>query len=135
MSVWKRSQAEQARGDAGQQLALGQAVLDEARMNVDRARDRDAVDGQFLFVHAIGRKPGEQNSDGCDETDDEAQPNHSLTQKMRSWRKNRRSIVRPPEATDRRACRATFVDNAGAVIRTQQRLAFGALTEPPGVAS
>jgi hypothetical protein len=48
-------------------------------MNVDRARQRDPVDGQLLIVDAISRKSGEQNSDKRDKTDDEAQPNHSLT--------------------------------------------------------
>ena len=48
-------------------------------MNVDRARQRDAVDRQFLFVDAIGRETGEQNSDQRDEADNETQPNHSLT--------------------------------------------------------
>ena len=48
-------------------------------MNVDGARQRDAVDRQFLFVNAIGRETGEQNSDQRDKADDEAQPNHSLT--------------------------------------------------------
>ena len=50
-------------------------------MNVDRARQRDAVDRQFLIVDAIGREPGEQNPDQRDKTDDETQPNHSLTRK------------------------------------------------------
>jgi hypothetical protein len=30
-------------------------------------------------VDAIGRKTGEQDSDECDKTDNETQPNHSLT--------------------------------------------------------
>ena len=50
-------------------------------MNVDGAGQRDAVDRQFLFVHAIGRETGEQNSDQRDKADNEAQPNHSLTRK------------------------------------------------------
>ena len=49
-------------------------------MDVDRARQRDAVERQFLFVDAISRETGEQNSDQRDEADNEAQPNHSLTQ-------------------------------------------------------
>ena len=50
-------------------------------MNVDRARQRDAVERQFLIVDAIGRKTGEQDPDQRDKPDDEAQPNHSLTRK------------------------------------------------------
>ena len=46
-------------------------------MNVDRARQRDPVDRQFLIVDAISRKTGEQNPDERDKTDDETQPNHS----------------------------------------------------------
>ena len=57
-----------------------QPVLNQAGVNVDRPRQRDAVDRQFLIVDAIGRKTGEQNSDQCDKTCDETQPNHSLTQ-------------------------------------------------------
>ena len=71
--------AEQAGGDARQQFALGQPVLHQAGVDVDRARQRDAVDRQFLIVDAIGREPGEQNPDQRDKTDDETQPNHSLT--------------------------------------------------------
>ena len=89
-----RRRAEQARCDAGEQFALGQPVLDQAGVNVDRARQRDAVDGQFLIVDAIGRKTGEQNSDQRDKTDDETQPNHSLTRKMRSWRRNISAVRR-----------------------------------------
>ena len=48
-------------------------------MNVDGAGQRDAVDRQFLFVSAISRETGEQNSDQRDKADNEAQPNHSLT--------------------------------------------------------
>ena len=48
-------------------------------MDVDRARQRNAVDRQFLIVDAIGREPGEQHSDQRNEADDEAQPNHSPT--------------------------------------------------------
>ena len=48
-------------------------------MDVDRARQRDAVERQFLIVDAIGRETGEQNPDQRDEADDETQPNHSLT--------------------------------------------------------
>jgi hypothetical protein len=50
-------------------------------MNVDRARQRDPVDRQLLIVDAISRKTGEQNPDERDKTDDETQPNHSLTRK------------------------------------------------------
>jgi len=50
-------------------------------MNVDRPRQRDAVERQLLFVNAIGRKAGEQNPDQRDEADDETEPNHSLTRK------------------------------------------------------
>ena len=76
-----RRRAEQAGGDAGEQFTLGQPVLNQAGVNVDRARQRDPVDRQFLIVDAIGRKTGEQNPDERDKTDDETQPNHSLTQK------------------------------------------------------
>ena len=51
-----RGRAEQARGDPRQQFAFGQPVLNQAGVNVDRARQRDAVDGQFLIVDAIGRE-------------------------------------------------------------------------------
>jgi len=57
--------------DAGQQLTLGQAVLHQAGVNVDGARQRDAIDRQLLIVDAIGRKTGEQNPDQRDKTDDE----------------------------------------------------------------
>jgi hypothetical protein len=50
-------------------------------MNIDRARQRDPVDRQLLIVDAISRKTGEQNPDERNETDDETQPNHSLTRK------------------------------------------------------
>jgi hypothetical protein len=63
-------------------------------MNVDRARQRDPVDRQLLIVDAIGRKTGEQNPDERDKTDDETQPNHSFTRKMRSWRSEEISAVR-----------------------------------------
>jgi hypothetical protein len=50
-------------------------------MHVDRARQRDAVDRHFLIVDAKRRQTGKQRSDQRDETDDETQPNHSLTRK------------------------------------------------------
>ena len=50
-------------------------------MNIDRARQRDPVDGQFLIVDAIGRKTGEQNPDKRHQSDNETQPNHALTRK------------------------------------------------------
>ena len=50
-------------------------------MYVDRARQRDSVDCQLLFVDTISRKSGEHDSDERDKTDDETQPNHSLTRK------------------------------------------------------
>lgn len=71
----------QARCDARQQFALSQPVLNQTGVDVDRARQRDAVDGQFLIMDAIGRQTGEQNSDKRNKTDNEAQPNHSLTRK------------------------------------------------------
>jgi hypothetical protein len=49
-------------------------------MNVDRPRQRNAIDRQLLIMNAIGRKPGEQNSDQGNKTGDETQPNHSFTQ-------------------------------------------------------
>ena len=52
-------------------------------MNVDRTSQRDAVDRELLFVHAIGGETGEQSSDQCNQADDEAQPNHSVTRKRR----------------------------------------------------
>ena len=48
-------------------------------MDVDRARQRDAVDRQLLLVDAIGRKPREQSPDQRNQADDETQPDHSLT--------------------------------------------------------
>jgi len=42
-----------------------------AGVNVDRARQCDAVDRQLLFVYAISRQTGEQNSDERDEANDE----------------------------------------------------------------
>ena len=45
------------------------------------ARQRDALDRQFLIVHAIGCKTGEQDPDERDKANDETQPNHSLTRK------------------------------------------------------
>src|SRR5438094_478009 len=59
-------------------------------MNVDGAGQRDAVDRQFLFVSAISRETGEQNSDQRDKADNEAQANHSLT---RAWRGRRRPTL------------------------------------------
>jgi hypothetical protein len=50
-------------------------------VNIDGTGQRDTVDRQFLFVNAIGRETGEQNSDQRNEADNEAQPNHSLTRK------------------------------------------------------
>jgi hypothetical protein len=40
-------------------------------MNIDRPRQRDAVDREFLFVHAKGRSPGEHEPDERDKTDNE----------------------------------------------------------------
>jgi hypothetical protein len=48
-------------------------------VDIDGARQRDAVKGHFLFMNAIGRKTGEQNSDQRDKADNETQPDHSLT--------------------------------------------------------
>ena len=56
-------------------------VLNQAGVNIDRARQRDAVDGQFLIVDAIGRDTGEQNPDKRNQTDNETQTNHALTRK------------------------------------------------------
>ena len=70
---------EQAGSDARQKLSLGQAVLHQARMDVDRARERNALDRELLLVHAVRREPREQRADQCKQTYDEAQPNHSLT--------------------------------------------------------
>ncbi len=50
-------------------------------MDVDRARQRDALDRQLLIMHPIGGKSGEQDSDQRDEADDESQANHSVTRK------------------------------------------------------
>ena len=74
-----RGRAKQARSHARQQFAFGQPVLHQAGVNVDRPRQGDAVDRQFLIMDAIGSQPGEQNSDQRDETNNETQPNHSLT--------------------------------------------------------
>jgi hypothetical protein len=48
-------------------------------MHVDGAGERNAVQRQLLLVDAIGGQTGEQHSDQCDEADNEAQPNHSIT--------------------------------------------------------
>src|ERR1700733_597574 len=45
-----------------------------------RSRQRDTLGRQFLVMNAVCRKAGEQNSDQCNKTGDEAQPNHSFTQ-------------------------------------------------------
>jgi hypothetical protein len=52
-------------------------------MNVDRARQRDPVDRQFLIMSAPSCKPGEQNPDNRDKSDDKSQPNHTPTRKIR----------------------------------------------------
>src|SRR5260370_1337028 len=80
----------------GQQLTLGQPVLTQAGVDGDRASQRNALERQLLIVDPKRRKPGEQNPDERDEADDETKPNHSLAQKMRSWRKTRSSIWSPP---------------------------------------
>jgi hypothetical protein len=49
-------------------------------MDVDRARQRDPIYRKLLIMDPISRETGEQNSDQRDKTDDETQPNHSLTQ-------------------------------------------------------
>jgi hypothetical protein len=74
-----RRRAKQAACHAREQLALGQPVLHKAGVNVDRARQRDAVQRQFLIVDAPSRQPGEKNPDQREKADDETQPNHSLT--------------------------------------------------------
>jgi hypothetical protein len=90
-------------------------------VNVDRARQCDAVDRQLLFVNTISRQTGEQNSDERDEANDETKPNHSRTQKMRSWRRN---ICRPPgRQRTETGSEPTVGDNEAAIIGTQQRLA------------
>ena len=48
-------------------------------MDVDRARKRNALDRELLLMHPVSRKPREQRPDQCQQTYDEAQPNHSLT--------------------------------------------------------
>jgi len=45
---------------ARQQFPLGQPILNQTGMDVDRTRQRDAVDRQFLIVDAISRQTGEQ---------------------------------------------------------------------------
>ena len=62
----------QTRGDAGKQFTLGQPVLHEAGMNVDRASHRYAVERELLIVNAIGRETGEQDPDKRNKADDEA---------------------------------------------------------------
>jgi len=47
-------------------------------MEIDRPRQRDTLDLQFLIVDAIGRETGEQNSDQRDKANDESQPDHCL---------------------------------------------------------
>jgi hypothetical protein len=56
-------------------------------MDIDRARQRDPVDRQFLVMSAPGRKAGEKNPDDRDEPDNETQPNHVPTRKVRSQKK------------------------------------------------
>jgi hypothetical protein len=48
-------------------------------VNIDCARQRNPVDGQFLVVDTISRRTGEQNPDKRHQTDNETQPNHALT--------------------------------------------------------
>jgi len=43
-------------------------------------RECDAIDRQFLIVSPISRQPGHENSEQRDKADDEAQPNHVVTQ-------------------------------------------------------
>ena len=74
-----RRPAKQAGGDARQEFAFRQTILHQACMDVDRAGERDAVEGQLLFMDPIGGKPREQSSDQCNQANDEAQPNHSFT--------------------------------------------------------
>jgi hypothetical protein len=62
-------------------------------MHVDRTRQRNAVDDQLLVMNAIGRKTGQQNSDQCNKTGDETQPNHSLTQMEKMSNKPERQIA------------------------------------------
>jgi hypothetical protein len=50
-------------------------------VDIDRARQGNPVDGQFLIMDAIGRETGEQNPDKRHQTDNETQPNHALTRK------------------------------------------------------
>src|SRR6266852_2287310 len=112
---------EQPRCDASEQFTFCQPILNQAGVNVDRARQCDAVDRQLLFVDAISRQTGEQNSDERDKTNNEPKPNHSRTQKMRSWRRN---ICRPPGRQRTETGREpTIGDNEAAIIGTQQRLA------------
>src|SRR5258708_32097391 len=96
MPLQHQRRAERAGGDAGKKLTLGQPVRTQAAVDVERASKRNALERQLLIVHPKRRKPGEQNPDERDKADDETKPNHSLAQKMRSWRKTRSSIWRPP---------------------------------------
>jgi len=50
-------------------------ILNQAGVHVDRARQRDPVNRQLLFVDAIRRETGEQNPISAIKPDDEAQPN------------------------------------------------------------
>ena len=47
----------------------------------DRAGKRNVVERKLLLMNAKGRDTGEQNSDQCEQTYDESQPNHSPTLK------------------------------------------------------
>jgi hypothetical protein len=84
-------------GNAREKLALRQAILHQARMDVDRARERDAVERQLLIMNAIGREPGEQRAEQCDEADDETQPDHSINSASERLAKNTEHLnaVRP----------------------------------------
>ena len=58
-------------------------------MNVDRPRQRNPLDRKSLVMHTIGRKARKQDANERNETNDDAQPNHTFTLKKRVGGKRR----------------------------------------------
>jgi hypothetical protein len=71
--------ADQAHGDAGEQLPLGETLLDQAGMIVDAARQRGLLDRDFLLVYPKRDQPGYKQADQGDQSNDESQPNQATT--------------------------------------------------------
>ncbi len=74
--------AKQSGGDPAEQFAFGEAVLYQAGMDVDRARQRDPFDRHFLLVHAVRRGAGQRQPDDRQQSDDEAKPNQRASSIM-----------------------------------------------------